>query len=130
MKKLLLLFLSITIFACNTSIDENTAKTKVSELLELLKNHEYEKTNEYYTASLNESESVEARTKKFEQIESASGKIVSYECTKSSKQEADGQSVVLLTYKVKCSNLTLTETFTVMMDEGEYKIASQIVTNV
>jgi hypothetical protein len=129
MKKIAFLCMVVLTACAQFSIDETTAKTKAGELLELLKNHQYEKTKEYYSDALNESEPVEARTRKFAQIESASGPVVSYELLGSSKQQLDERTIVALKYKVKCQNTVLTESLVVALEEGKYKIIKHDITN-
>ncbi len=128
MKKLLLI-LSIALVACATNVDENAAKSKVSELLTLLKNHEFEKTKDYYSAEFNEGEPVETRQKKFEQIESASGAIKDFEFVSAVPSELDGRKILTLTYKVNCANTVLTESFIVANEEGAVKIINHGVSN-
>jgi hypothetical protein len=129
MKKIALVCMVLLTACSQFSINEATAKTKAGELLELLKNHQYEKTKEYYSDALNESEPVEARTRKFAQIESASGPMVSYELLESSKQQLDERSAIALKYKVKCQNTTLTESLLVTLEEGKYKVVRHDITN-
>lgn len=128
MKKILVI-LCLFAFSCQGKLDQEIAKTKVTALMELLKNHEYEKTKTYYDNAFNETESVELRKKKFEEIEAVSGKIVSYEVGKVTEQTMDERDVLLVTAKVICENTTLTEVFTVGQDEGEYKVLNHSITN-
>ena len=124
------LYLALLLMSCSQlTIDENTAKAKVGELIMLLKDHKYDKTKEYYSDSFNESEPVEARAKKFEQIEAASGPIISSEVIESSKQQLDERTVVALKYKVVCKNTTLIESFVVALEEGNYKVLKHDITN-
>lgn len=129
MKKLALLFAVIFLAACSMKVDENLAKQKATELLEILKNHQYEKTNDYYSDGMNASESIEARRQKFMQIESAVGEIVSYELISSEKKMAEEREIIELKYKVICKNSSLTEIFILAMDEGECKVLTHSITN-
>lgn len=128
MKKLLLIF-CIALTACSPEIDENTAKQKVSELLELLKSGQIDKAEDYYSDSFNASENTEVRKKKFEQIEAASGSIKSFELISSEKQVIDERNILILKYKVVCERLTLTHNFVVAKEEGEHVVLNHEVSN-
>ncbi|HEV7231597.1 MAG TPA: hypothetical protein VGO45_09735 [Bacteroidia bacterium] len=124
------LYLVLLLAACGQfTLDENIAKQKVGELLELIRTHQYEKTKDYYSDALNESEPVEARKKKFEEIEAVSGPVVSMELIGSSKQQLDERSIIVVKYNVKCQNTTLIESFVVALDEGKYKVEKHDITN-
>lgn len=129
MKKLTFLFAVIFLAACTMKIDENLAKQKATELLEILKNHQYENTNDYYSDGMNASESIEARKQKFEQIESAVGEMVSYELISSEKSTPEEREIIQLKYKVVCKNSPLIHTFILAMDEGECKVLTHTITN-
>jgi hypothetical protein len=131
MKKIFLFSILVPfLFSCaQVSIDENKAKARVSELITLIQNHQFDKTKEYYSDSFNESEPLDARIKKFEQIETASGPIVSFELIDCSKKQADERTLVALSYKVTCKNTVLIESFAVGLEEGSYKILKHDITN-
>lgn len=128
MKKLIL-FLCIAITACSPEVDETIAKQKTSELIDLIKNHKYEETKDYYSDSFNASESTELRAKKFEQIESASGAIKSFELISSEKNVVDERNILVLKYKVICERLTLTHNFIVAKEEGEHVVLNHQISN-
>lgn len=129
MKKLLILCASVLLFSCSQSVDEVVAKEKAAQLLELIKNHEYEKTADYYSPQFNESESVSARKSKFEEIENASGKMLSIEHLNTADRTIDDRHVIELTYKVKCENTTLNETLLMANEEGDVKVIAHSVSN-
>ena len=129
MKKIVVLF-SLLIAACaNMKLDEATAKSKVSEVLELLKNHQFEKAQELYTSTFQESEPLEPRIQKMQDIENVAGSILNYEFIESHAKEVDNENMLLLKYKIKCSKVELTEIFSVIIEDGKYKILTQAVTN-
>jgi hypothetical protein len=129
MKNLFFLAGIVLLFSCSQPLDENKAKAKASELLELLKAHDYDKTSALYSNEFNESENAEARKIKFEKIESATGPIVKYELATIEKTKIDERDVFTLKYKVTCANTVVTETFIIAPDEGEYKVLNHQVTN-
>ena len=110
-------------------LDEQTAKAKVEQFLELLKTHQYDKMKDFYSASFEESEPMDVKTQKLKNIESISGEVLTYEYISSERKEVDNETILYLKYKVKCSKLTLTETFGLIMEEGKYKITNHEITN-
>ncbi|MEI7594474.1 MAG: hypothetical protein WCK02_01910 [Bacteroidota bacterium] len=129
MKKLFVILIAIVFTACSSDVDLNIAKTKTSELLTLLQNQQYDKTEAYYADLFNETESIEARTAKYKKIEETSGKIKSFEFLDSTPKNMDERNVLVLRYKVICENLTLTHTFIVGMEEGDCKVLNHEMTN-
>jgi len=125
------LFFILLLFAgcAHQQMDVQTAKSKVEQLLELIKSHQYDKMEEFYSASFTESEPMDVKTEKLKQIEKASGEMSSYEFMGSEQKERDNETILYLKYKVKCSKTNLTETFGVIMEEGKYKITSHEITN-
>ena len=128
MKKILFI-LCLFAFACQDKLDKEIAKSKVTNVLELLKKHDFEKTKQYYDNAFNETESVEARTKKFTDIEAVAGKMISYEIQGAYEQELDERNTLIINTRVICEKTTLKEIFTIGKDEGEYKILNHSVTN-
>ena len=86
MKKYISIILVALLFACSTEVDENIAKKRSSELLELIKSHDFAKTNEFYSDEMNASESIKDREEKFLKIEKTAGEILSYEFISSEKK--------------------------------------------
>jgi hypothetical protein len=129
MKKYLVYSLLFLVSCTQLALDENKAKATVTDLIETLKDHQFEKTSTYYSDALNESEPVPARTTKFVQIESAAGPILSSECVESAKSTLDERAVYTLKYKVTCKNTVLIQTFVVAMEEGKYKVIRHDISN-
>ena len=101
-------------------------------LLNDLKNENYNQLNNYYTASFNESEPLEQKIEKFKRLKETMGAIQSYELL-SSKEVSDsdkGINQLELKYKVKCSKITVEETFLIINDEGNEKIIFQNIENI
>ena len=129
MKKLFVVIIAVIFTACSSEVDINVAKTKTSELLTLLQNHEYEKTEAYYADLFNESESIEKRIEKFNKIEETTGAMKSFEFIDATPKTMDERSVLIVRYKVDCENLSLTHTFIMGMDEGDCKVLNHEMTN-
>ena len=87
MKKYISIILVALLFACSTEVDENIAKKKSSELLELIKSHDFAKTNEFYSDEMNASESIKDREEKFLKIEKTAGEATSCEATNRCQNE-------------------------------------------
>jgi len=124
---LLLLFIS----SCAVKVDQTKARAMAEQLLNDLKNENYNNVNNYYTASFNESEALEAKIEKFKRLKDTMGAIQSYELL-SSKENYDsdrGINQLELKYKVKCSKITVDETFLIISDEGNEKIIFQNIEN-
>src|SRR4051812_7048489 len=106
---LILLFIS----SCTVKVDHQKAQAMAESLLNDLKNENYANLNQYYTASFNESEPVEQKIAQYKQLKETTGPIESYELM-SSKENYDsdrGLNELQLIYKVKCSRVTVQETF-------------------
>jgi CRISPR/Cas system-associated protein endoribonuclease Cas2 len=130
MKKLFILFFVLFLLSCtNQKLDVGMAENKVSELLELLKKGQYEEAQSLYSGVFQSSEPLEARIKRLQEIEDVAGKITGYEFLESSVKEFEGETILILKYKINCSKVNLTETFGVITEDGEYKIISQNITN-
>jgi len=124
---LLLLFIS----SCAVKVDQTKARAMAEQLLNDLKNENYNNVNNYYTASFNESEALEAKIEKFKRLKDTMGAIQSYELL-SSKENYDsdrGINQLELKYKEKCSKITVDETFLIISDEGNEKIIFQNIEN-
>jgi hypothetical protein len=117
--------------SCANKVDEEKAKKLTSDYLNDVKNENYSDVNKYYTASFNESEPQETKIAKFNKLKEVTGPIQSFELI-SSKQNYNsdrGINELELKYKVKCTKLTVTETFLVINDEGDEKIIFQNIEN-
>lgn len=126
---ILVLFL---FFGCGSAeVKTEEAKQLVEKLLTDLKNENYDRVDDYFTSSLNQSENMEAKVQKFVRLMDTTGPIESYEFVSEEKKydEASGYNQCSLFYKVKCSRTTLKETFIVVSDEGKLGIIFYNVEN-
>lgn len=124
-----LLFFGVGCGSAEVKTDE--AKKLVEALLTDLKNENYDRVNDYFTASFNASESMEVKVQKFVRLMDTTGPIESFEFVSEEKKfdEASGYNQSSLLYKVKCSRTTLKETFIVVSDEGKLGIIFYNVEN-
>ena len=115
----------------SAEVKTDEAKKLVEELLTDLKNENYDRVNDYFTSSFNQSESMEVKVQKFIRLLDTTGPIQSFEFVSEEKKydEASGYNQCSLLYKVKCSRTNLKETFIVVSDEGKLGIIFYNVEN-
>jgi len=121
----------VLFFGCSAPIDKKKAQSLVESLLMDLKNENYASLNSYYSASFNESETLEQKTEKFKRLKETMGGIRSFELI-SSKENHDtdkGVNELELKYKVVCERVTVVETYLIISDEGDLKIIFQNIEN-
>src|SRR5579872_1389680 len=124
MKKIILIA-AVLIGACvSQKPDEASAKNKVAELLELIKNHQYDKAQDLYSSTFMEEEPADAKVKELQQIANTTGDITSYEFMESKLKSDTDENLLIIKYKVKCTKTNLVETFGIIIEDGKYKIAS------
>lgn len=120
------------LFGCGSAeVKTDEAKKLVEALLTDLKNENYDRVNDYFTSSFNQSESMEVKVQKFIRLLDTTGPIQSFEFISEEKKfdEASGYNQCSLLYKVKCSRTNLKETFIVVSDEGKLGIIFYNVEN-
>ncbi|HET6244331.1 MAG: hypothetical protein H0V01_05835 [Bacteroidetes bacterium] len=126
MKKLLVVILiAFSIVACETeNIDQPKAEQAVETLINFIKLEEYENVSNLYTVSLNSGESLEDRTEKLKMLRNAMGILKSYELIEAEQTAEFAEQVKLnLTYKIKYARVTSIEKFSIIKEDGNYKIA-------
>ena len=127
-----LFFLVNFLGSCGSAeVKTDEAKKLVEALLADLKNENYDRVNDYFTSSFNQSESMEVKVQKFIRLLDTTGPIQSFEFVSEEKKfdEASGYNQCSLLYKVKCSRTNLKETFIVVSDEGKLGIIFYNVEN-
>lgn len=115
----------------SAEVKTDEAKKLVEGLLTDLKNENYDRVNDYFTSSFNQSESMEVKVQKFVRLMDTTGPIESFEFVSEEKKydEESGYNQLKLLYKVKCSRTNLKETFIVVSDEGKLGIIFYNVEN-
>jgi hypothetical protein len=127
MKKLIYLF-AVILIACIGcgKVDPTKAKELVQTLIQKIDSGKYAETEKFYTDEFNASESLEARAEKYKKLKEVFGNVVSVECISEKKSiDPDDRPIVELLYKVKHTNLTSLEAYTVVSQAGDYKIEQQ-----
>ncbi len=127
-KKLLPILLLVV--ACNSTPDLPGSKACVEAYLDALKMADFETADQYYSNSYGLSGSKEDRLGKMKKLDEVLGEVVSYQLTDSLVEESFGDPTkVFLTYKVRHRKVNTEEKYTVMKDEGNFRIISQTVVN-
>ncbi|MBL0342210.1 MAG: hypothetical protein IPP71_15650 [Bacteroidetes bacterium] len=129
MKNLIYLFLSILIVSCAAKpMDVNEAKRVVEELIVKIDQEDFAAVEQLYSTEFNASEPMETKKEKLLQLKRALGKLKNMEFISSENVAEFGQPAkVILEYKVFHSKITSIETFSVVENEGGYKIGSHLV---
>ena len=126
MKKVLSLLLLTALVACNINKPEPIkAQALAEQILEDMKKEDYTNLEKYYTIALNEGEPLEKKVEKFNKLTEALGKLQSYTLTSSTESNFGDQPALTLKYDLKCSKINAEQSFTIVVDEGAYKIAAQ-----
>jgi hypothetical protein len=129
MKKLfvLLTVIAITCLSCG-KVDNNKAKILVMSLIQKIDSGKYDETSDYYTDEFNAGESLNARIQKYKELKEAFGDVQSMECISvKDSTDLDDRPIVQLIYKVKHTKMTSLEAYTVVSQNGDYKIEQQDV---
>ena len=131
MKNLFLISFLFFVSCGLTKVDVRKAQETVENLLNDLKAENYQNLNLYFTDSSNETESLQWKTEKFKQLKDVAGAMKSFELTSSKQGESRDLEApsVMFTYKVTFEKVILEENFTVIKDEGKYKITLQNIVN-
>jgi hypothetical protein len=126
MKKIFSMLLLTFMFACNINKPEpKKAQALAQQILDDIKSDNYTNLEKYYTAALNEGESLEKKIEKFNKLKAALGNLQSYTLTSTAENSESDQPTITLKYKLKCTKINAEQTFIIVVDEGEYKIAAQ-----
>ena len=126
MKNFLLFIVAALFIACESDkLNDEMAKTVVESLINNIANAKYEEANNLYSTDFQKAESLEARKVKFEVLNSSLGKLISMEVADIKNEQPTGEeSRVTLTYSVKHERKNSRESFIVIKDEGEYRVAA------
>ncbi len=127
MKKLVVIsgIILISCWGCG-KVDQTKAKALVETLIQKIDSGQYAETSNYYTDEFNAGESVDARTDKYKRLKEAFGNVQSIQCI-SVKDSTDPEDrpIVELLYKVKHTKLTSLEAYTVVSQNGSYRVEQQ-----
>lgn len=125
-----LFFTVILLVSCgHFTVNEAEAKKTAEALLTCIQNEEYEKTSDYYSPEFNESEPLESRKLKFEQLKQATGKRNSFELTETKKEFIDDREIFVLKYKISCDNTELQDNLYIGVEEGKHYVLRHSTTN-
>jgi hypothetical protein len=107
-------------------VDQTKAKTLVENLIHTIDSGDYAATSKFYTDEFNAGESLEVRTQKYKDLKDAFGNVQSMQCI-SVKDSTDPEDrpIVMFIYKIKHTKLTSLEAYSVVSQNGDYKVESQ-----
>ena len=126
MKKIAAILILTIAVACNINKpDPKQAQVLAEQILDDIKNENYTALDKYYTTALNEGESLEKKIEKFKKLKEVLGVIESYTLNSVTENGDTEQPTIVLKYKLKCTKVNAEQIFTIIKDEGEYKIAAQ-----
>jgi hypothetical protein len=129
MKKLFVV-ITVVVMACSGcgKVEPNKAKALVVSLIQKIDSGKYDETSAYYTDEFNAGESLDARIEKYKKLKDAFGDVQSIDCI-SEKDSTDptDRPIVQLQYRVKHTKLTSLEAYSVVSQNGDYKVESQDV---
>jgi putative lipoic acid-binding regulatory protein len=117
--------LAVVIVACIGcgKVDHKKAETLVIALVQKEDSDKYNETSKYYSEEFNQGESVEARAQKYRQLKEAYGDVVSMQCISvKDSTDLDDRPIVQLIYRVKRTKVTTLEAFSVVSQNGDYKV--------
>ncbi len=104
-------------------VDQNRAKALVVSLIQKIDSSKYVETSKFYTDEFNAGESIDARAQKYKILKEAYGNVQSIECISAKDStDIDDRPIVQLIYKVKHTKLTSLEAFSVVSQNGDYKV--------
>jgi hypothetical protein len=119
----------VFIAACSSDkIEIPEAKNAAENLIKAIDKQDYAETSNYYTVNFNQSESEQQRAEKFKQLRDVMGNMESYQLVDSTNATEPGiEASAVLTYRIKRSSINSLETFTVVYDEGNYRVANHSI---
>ncbi len=129
MKAINYIFLLMVLVSCaEKPMDQEQAKKVVEELIMKTDAEDFDAVSQLYTAEFNSSEPMDVKKEKLLQLKKVLGDVKSMEFVSATHVAEFGQPKKLVVeYKVLHSRITSIETFSVVEDEGGYKIASHSV---
>jgi hypothetical protein len=120
----------IAIIACYGcgKVDPIKAKALVVSLIQKIDSGKYNETSAYYTDEFNAGESLDARIEKYKALKDALGNVVSIQCiSEKDTTDPNDRPIIQLMYRVKHTKLTSLEAYSVVSQNGDYKIEEQDV---
>lgn len=129
MKVINYVFLLLFLASCaEKPMDQEPAKKVVEELIMKTDAEDFDAVEKLYTAGFNSSEPMEVKKEKLLQLKKVLGDVKSMEFVSATHVAEFGQPKKLVVeYKVHHTKITSIETFSVVEDEGGYRIASHSV---
>ena len=124
MKKLLVI-LSMVAIGCIScgKVDQGKAKVLVENLIRTIDSGDYAATSKFYSEEFNAGESLELRSAKYNTLKETFGDVQSMQCISvKDSTDPDDRPIVQLVYKVNHTKLPSLEAFSVVSQNGDYKV--------
>lgn len=119
------MLLIMLIFSSSCSFNKVEVKEAIAcsdGYLNAIKEGKKEKALEFYSDAYDEDGNTEKRMEKINKLDEFMGPVISYTLTDSVKTTSGDLEAVILTYLVNNSKVNSIQKFTIMKDEGTYKI--------
>jgi hypothetical protein len=129
MKKLFV-GITVAIIACSGcgKVEPNKAKALVVSLIQKIDSGKYDQTSAYYTDEFNAGESLDVRVEKYKELKEAFGNVQTIDCiSEKDSTDPDDRPIIKLKYRVKHTKLTSLEAYSVVSQNGDYKVEQQDV---
>ncbi len=119
--------LLFTLSSCNQETpDPQKAQDFIEAFMNKVNKGDMSDLANYYSEEMNNGETDETRVKKFDQLKQVLGESISFTLLeKKQKQSEDTPPQVKFTYEVKHQKQTVIETYSVIKEGNDYKIAGQ-----
>lgn len=129
MRKLLYLTLFLMICSCSSKpMDTEAAKKVVEQLITAIDEENFNELDHLYTAEFNSSEPIEVKQEKLLHLKKILGNVTGMEFVSSTLVEEFGQPrKLVIEYRVLHTRIHSIETFSVVEDEGGYRVSSHSV---
>ncbi len=130
MKKLFFILTLSTLISCTgEKLDMNAARKTAETAIQLIGDQKFKEVSKLYSPEFMEGEPAEVRENKFSKIIEVIGNTEEFSILDSSRLNSEEINRIVLKYKVKHSNATTTETYTIVKEEGNYLLADIFITN-
>jgi hypothetical protein len=132
MKKAAFLLILLAFVTCSPEkLEISKAKIVAENLIRTIDREKYSEVSKFYTKSFNESEPADKRTEKFKALKSVKGDLKNFILTDSVNEAKSAEEPkIILTYQINYTKLTTLETFTIIYDEGDYRVSSHSLASI
>jgi hypothetical protein len=131
LKFLTIIFFASVLFSCKQNApDPEKASQFIEDYINQTGKGDYSNLSSFYSEEMKYGEDDEQRIEKLKQIRDGLGDVVNVKRTEIKEESYNDEPAVSLVYAVKHNLMTVTETFTVIDENGHLKIARQNIVSV